>query len=163
MILKMKRNYLRKQWRFILSKKHGLCSLRGRKGSFTDYVEKIRGGGGDLPVYYRRGPSLIPRQSKWDLWWTKWQWDRFVSQHVCFPMSVALHQCPMLRLILLCSGGQVGKTWEPSNKPMFFRMSEEHCAPCSLHFHPVKYLRVSSPHDGSGPSHTKLLCTSDQI
>ena len=42
MVLKLKKNCLRKQRRVILSKKHGLCSLRGRKGSFTDYVEEIR-------------------------------------------------------------------------------------------------------------------------
>jgi hypothetical protein len=67
-------------------------------------------------------------------------------------MSVSLHQCPRLRLILLYSGGQVGKTWEPSNKPTFFRISWEHCAPYSLHFHLLKYLRVSSPHDSCTPS-----------
>ena len=34
----------------------------------------------------------LPGQSMWDLWWTKWQWDRFFSQYIGFPLSVSLHQ-----------------------------------------------------------------------
>jgi hypothetical protein len=29
-------------------------------------------------------------RSMWDLWWTKWHWDRFFSQHFGFPLSISL-------------------------------------------------------------------------
>jgi hypothetical protein len=27
----------------------------------------------------------IPGQSMWDLWWTKWYWDMFLSEYIGFP------------------------------------------------------------------------------
>ena len=32
------------------------------------------------------GPGSIPSQSMWDLWWTKWHWDRFPSLSIIPPM-----------------------------------------------------------------------------
>jgi hypothetical protein len=29
----------------------------------------------------------------WDLWWTKWHWDRFFSEYFGFPLSVSFHRC----------------------------------------------------------------------
>jgi hypothetical protein len=29
-----------------------------------------------------------PGQSMWNLWWTKWHWDRFFSELFGFPLSV---------------------------------------------------------------------------
>jgi hypothetical protein len=31
-----------------------------------------------------------PGQSMWDLWWTKWHWDRFFSEFFGFPVTVDL-------------------------------------------------------------------------
>jgi hypothetical protein len=31
-------------------------------------------------------------QSVWDLWWTKWHWDRFFSEFFGFPLSVSFHR-----------------------------------------------------------------------
>jgi hypothetical protein len=28
----------------------------------------------------------------WDLWWTEWQWDRFVSEFFGFPLQVSFHR-----------------------------------------------------------------------
>jgi hypothetical protein len=28
----------------------------------------------------------------WDLWWTKWNWDRFISEFFCFPLSISFHR-----------------------------------------------------------------------
>jgi hypothetical protein len=28
----------------------------------------------------------------WDLWWTKWHWDRFFSEYVGFPLSISFHR-----------------------------------------------------------------------
>jgi hypothetical protein len=36
-------------------------------------------------------------QSMWDLWWKKWQWDRFLSEYFGFPMSVSFHWCSITR------------------------------------------------------------------
>jgi hypothetical protein len=33
-----------------------------------------------------------PGQSKWDLWWEKWHWDRFFSDSLCFPLSIPFHR-----------------------------------------------------------------------
>ena len=35
----------------------------------------------------------IPDQSMWDLWWTKWHWDRFFPEYFGFPLSVSFHRC----------------------------------------------------------------------
>ena len=33
------------------------------------------------------------RSSMWDLWWTKWHWDRFFSEYFGFPLSISFHRC----------------------------------------------------------------------
>jgi hypothetical protein len=32
-------------------------------------------------------------QSMWDLWWTKWHWDRFISEFLGSALSVSFHCC----------------------------------------------------------------------
>jgi hypothetical protein len=39
----------------------------------------------------------------WDLWWTKWHWDRFFSEYFGFPLSMSFHQDMM---IVFCPFGQ---------------------------------------------------------
>jgi hypothetical protein len=29
----------------------------------------------------------------WDLWWTKWHWDRFFTEYFGFPLSISFHRC----------------------------------------------------------------------
>jgi hypothetical protein len=29
----------------------------------------------------------------WDLWWTKWHWDRFFPEYFGFPLSISFHRC----------------------------------------------------------------------
>jgi hypothetical protein len=29
----------------------------------------------------------------WDLWWTKWHWDRFFSEYFGFALSISFHRC----------------------------------------------------------------------
>jgi hypothetical protein len=31
-------------------------------------------------------------QSRWDLWWTKWYWDRFFLEFFGFPLSIQFHR-----------------------------------------------------------------------
>jgi hypothetical protein len=33
----------------------------------------------------------------WDLWWTKWHWDRFFPEFFGFPLSVSFHRCSITR------------------------------------------------------------------
>jgi hypothetical protein len=35
----------------------------------------------------------IPGQSMWDLWWTKWHWDRFFLAYFGFPLPISFHCC----------------------------------------------------------------------
>jgi hypothetical protein len=32
-----------------------------------------------------RRPGFAPRSVQWDLWWTKWHWDKFLSEFFAFP------------------------------------------------------------------------------
>ena len=45
-----------------------------------------------------RTPAIpsIPGQSIWDLWWTEWRRDRFLSEYVRFPQSQSFYKCPIL-------------------------------------------------------------------
>ena len=49
-----------------------------------------------------------------DLWWKKWHWDRFFSEHFGLPLSVSFHQCSTLILSILCSY-QKDKRSKPGN------------------------------------------------
>jgi hypothetical protein len=44
-----------------------------------------------------QGEKKILIQSMWDLWWTKWHWDRFFPEYVCFPLSMSFHRCSITR------------------------------------------------------------------
>jgi hypothetical protein len=33
----------------------------------------------------------------WDLWWTKWHWDRFFPEYFGFPLSVSFYRCSITR------------------------------------------------------------------
>jgi hypothetical protein len=33
----------------------------------------------------------------WDLWWTKWHWDRFFPEYFGFPLSISFHRCSLTR------------------------------------------------------------------
>jgi hypothetical protein len=36
-------------------------------------------------------PDFAPGQFVWDLWWTEWHWNRFISEFLGFPLSVSFH------------------------------------------------------------------------
>jgi hypothetical protein len=42
-----------------------------------------------MDMHLLGGPGLCPDQSMWDLWWTKWHWDRFFSELFGFLLSVS--------------------------------------------------------------------------
>jgi hypothetical protein len=35
----------------------------------------------------------------WDLWWTKWHWDRFFLEYFGFPLSFSFNLCSITRKI----------------------------------------------------------------
>jgi hypothetical protein len=36
-------------------------------------------------------PGFAPRSIQWDLWLTKWHWDRFFSELFGFLLTISLH------------------------------------------------------------------------
>jgi hypothetical protein len=42
-----------------------------------------------------------PRPVMWDLWWTKWHWIRFASEHFGFPLSISLQQSIIVTFVHL--------------------------------------------------------------
>jgi hypothetical protein len=36
-------------------------------------------------------------QSMWDLWWTKWHWDRFFPEYFGFSLSISFHRGSITR------------------------------------------------------------------
>ena len=46
--------------------------------------------------FHHRVPCSLPGQSMWNLWWKKWEWDRFFSKYFGFPLSVSFCQCSIL-------------------------------------------------------------------
>jgi hypothetical protein len=42
---------------------------------------------------HRGDPGSSPAQSMFDLWWTKWYWDRFFPEYFGFPLSITFHRC----------------------------------------------------------------------
>ena len=63
----------------------------------------------------RKQPVSIPGQSMWDLWWTKWHWERFLSETCSSPLSVSFRQCSIRILILRLLLPNEDEAWEPSN------------------------------------------------
>jgi hypothetical protein len=40
------------------------------------------------PASQSEGLGSCPGHSMWDLWWTKWRWDRFFSKFLSFPVII---------------------------------------------------------------------------
>lgn len=39
-----------------------------------------------------RRPPILPH-TLWDLWWTKWQWDRILFKYFGVPLKLPFHNC----------------------------------------------------------------------
>jgi hypothetical protein len=88
-----------------------MTSLLPLQGDLVRYAKKevhcviskcpfkpCHGSGGKPPAFHRGGPGSIPSQPMWDLWWTKWHWDRFfLSEYFGFLLSVSFHRCSISR------------------------------------------------------------------
>jgi hypothetical protein len=70
---------------------HGLCYWQYNT---VRHVWPCHGSGGYLPASNRGGSGSVLGQSMWDLWWTKWHWDRFLPENFGFPLSIFIP--PML-------------------------------------------------------------------
>jgi hypothetical protein len=55
------------------------------------------GSGGLSLASDHRGPGSILGQSMWDLWWTKWHWDRFSQRISVFPCQFHSSSAPLQR------------------------------------------------------------------
>jgi hypothetical protein len=52
----------------------------------------------DIPIFSINNkssfsPGSIPGQFMWDLWWTKWHWERFFPEYFGFSLSISFHRC----------------------------------------------------------------------
>jgi hypothetical protein len=81
----------------------------------------------------------------WDLWWTKWHWDRFFSEYFSFSLSISFHQCSIkwksrktsssssssqvCTISLQGCGASVASATRPFNKKM-----------CFVSFHITKFM-----------------------
>jgi hypothetical protein len=43
------------------------------------------------PTSRSRGQGSVAMHSVWNLWWTKWHWDRFLSRYFGFPVLLSSH------------------------------------------------------------------------
>lgn len=50
------------------------------------------GWGSYFPASYQRGPGSTPGQAMWHLRWIKWQWKRYLSEYLCFPLPASFQQ-----------------------------------------------------------------------
>jgi hypothetical protein len=41
--------------------------------------------------------KVTVKLSVWDLWWTKWHWDRFFSEYFGFSLSISFHRCSITK------------------------------------------------------------------
>jgi hypothetical protein len=67
----------------------------------THVVFQISTAGRAVAQAVGRGPvttevRVHARMSMWDLWWTKWHWERFFFEFFGFPLSVSFHRGSML-------------------------------------------------------------------
>ena len=114
-----------------LSDEITLCSLWGTKWIFIYKADSFHSSiwqhhctGSQFLQSHCTGPGLIPGQSMWELWWTKWHRERFFPpEYFSFSLSVSFHQCSIFIFIymLLLPDGQAGEAWEPSKKQCSFR------------------------------------------
>jgi hypothetical protein len=118
-----------------------------------------------LAVSYHSSICSVPHQSKWHLWWTKWNWNASVfpcqlqSINVQFcpvscspsilrlPLSVTVHQCSVLPCQLQSINAQVSPvSCSPSMLSFALSVAVHQCSvlPCELQsinplFCPVSY------------------------
>jgi hypothetical protein len=55
------------------------------------------GPGVQPPASHCGGPGSIAGQFMWDLWWTKWHWNRFPPECFGFPLSLSFLRCSITR------------------------------------------------------------------
>jgi hypothetical protein len=59
----------------------------------------------------------------WDLWWTEWHWDKFVSEYFDFPLPVSFHQRSIFIFVLFLPERQTDKSLATFQKAVLFRKS----------------------------------------
>ena len=71
-----------------------------RRLRLTAWVWPCHGSGGYSPASHRGSPGSITGQSMWDLWWTKWHWDRFSPVNFIPPVLHYLEKWKKLIIFL---------------------------------------------------------------
>jgi hypothetical protein len=88
------------------------------KSQSISVLRPCHGSGSHSPASDHGGPGWNPGQCMWDLFSTKWHWNRFFSECFRCPLSVLFHNfsIPIFIYMLLLPEGQEGETWQPSRK-----------------------------------------------
>ena len=71
-------------------------------------------------------PGFDPGQSVWNLSYTYWHWDRFLSYYLGFILLVSFHQWPILIFILLLFSDERAKPGELKKISSFVSNIGEH-------------------------------------
>jgi hypothetical protein len=77
--------------------------------SFHSSILQHHGLGSQFLQSHCTGPGLIPDQSMWELWWTKWHWDRLFSPWVLQISPVSIIS-PTLHIRLHLHVARTGRT-----------------------------------------------------
>ena len=77
--------------------------------SLSHIFSEAQGDSHSRRPFYREVPVSISGHSMWDLWWTKWHWDRFFSEYLVFPLSVSCHQSSLFVTLKLTIGRTSGR------------------------------------------------------
>jgi hypothetical protein len=96
--------------------------------------EGCHGWGSYSPASHFWGPGLYPGHSMWDLWWTKWYWDRFFSEFFGFPLLMSFHCCSPFLFF----------SWGMSNRPVGSCSSETLSHPININNNKINEDVVSS-------------------
>jgi hypothetical protein len=90
-----------------------------------------------IALAYCGGPSSIPGQSMRDLWWIKRFWNNNFRFNI---------KAPMLHIILYFNNilrRTAGETWGPSNKAVFFQLSQSFELKCIFGFFNFQWVKYS--------------------
>jgi hypothetical protein len=77
-------------WQLCLA---GYAECQSNDGSPTSRLPPESQGRAMAQAVSRRPPTA----ELWDLWWTKWHWDRFFPDYFGFPLSISFHRCSITR------------------------------------------------------------------
>jgi len=103
---------------FITETERVYCAVRTQP-SYTKQItlclkRLCHGSGRQSPASHSGCPGSTPCQSMWNLWCTKWHWDRFFSESFGFLSQYhSTKSSTLIFISVLLIEGQTAEAWEP--------------------------------------------------